>query len=71
MQSCKAFSENHNDKHNSKAKYEWYRYDTRFAIPKYDFDEEFFQFYRFATFFNKARIKMSALLGRRVELFFL
>ena len=32
----KAFSENHKDKHNSKAKYGWYRYDTRFAIPKYD-----------------------------------
>ena len=32
----KAFSENHKDKHNSKAKYGWYRYDTRFVIPKYD-----------------------------------
>ena len=32
----KAFSENHKDKHNSKAKYGWYRYDTRFAIPQYD-----------------------------------
>lgn len=27
---------NHKYKHNSKAKYGWYRYDTRFAIPKYD-----------------------------------
>ena len=36
----KAFSENHKDKHNSKAKYGWYRYDTRFAIPKYDNDGE-------------------------------
>ena len=34
--SNKAFSENHKDKHNSKAKYGWYRYDTRFAIPKYN-----------------------------------
>jgi len=36
----KAFSDNHKDKHNSKAKYGWYRYDTRFAIPKYDNDGE-------------------------------
>ena len=36
----KAFSENYKDKHNSKAKYGWYRYDTRFAIPKYDNDGE-------------------------------
>lgn len=38
--SNKAFSENHKDKHNSKAKYGWYRYDTRFAIPKYSNDGE-------------------------------
>lgn len=31
----KTFSENHKVKHNTKAKYGWYRYDTRFAIPKY------------------------------------
>lgn len=36
----KAFTENHKDKHNSKAKYGWYRYDTRFAVPKYDYDGE-------------------------------
>ena len=36
----KAFSENYKDKHNSKAKYGWYRYDTRFAIQKYDNDGE-------------------------------
>lgn len=36
----KAFSENYKDKHNRKAKYGWYRYDTRFAIPKYDNDGE-------------------------------
>ena len=36
----KTFSENHKDKHNSKAKYGWYRYDIRFAIPKYDNDGE-------------------------------
>ena len=33
-----AFSENHKDKHNTKAKYGWYRYDTKFAIPKYNDD---------------------------------
>lgn len=38
--SNKTFSENHKAKHNSKAKYGWYRYDTRFAIPKYDNDGE-------------------------------
>lgn len=38
--SNKTFSENHKTKHNSKAKYGWYRYDTRFAIPKYDNDGE-------------------------------
>ena len=36
----KAFTENHKDKHNSKVKYGWYRYDTRFAVPKYDNDGE-------------------------------
>ena len=31
----KSFSENYKDKHKKKARYGWYRYDTRFAIPKY------------------------------------
>ena len=34
----KTFSENKKNKHNSKAKYGWYRYDTRFAVPKYNND---------------------------------
>ena len=38
--SNKMFSENYKDKHNNKAKYGWYRYDTRFAVPKYDNDGE-------------------------------
>ena len=38
--SNKVFSENYKDKHNNKAKYGWYRYDTRFAIPKYNNDGE-------------------------------
>ena len=36
----KTFSENKKSKHNSKAKYGWYRYDTRFAVPKYNNDGE-------------------------------
>ncbi len=36
----KVFSENHKSKHKNKAKYGWYRYDTRFAIPKYNDDGE-------------------------------
>lgn len=36
----KTFSENHKYKHNNKAKYGWYRYDTRFAISKYNDDGE-------------------------------
>jgi len=36
----KTFSENHKSKHNNKAKHGWYRYDTRFAIPKYNNDGE-------------------------------
>ena len=36
----KTFSENTKSKHNSKAKYGWYRYDTRFAVPKYNNDGE-------------------------------
>jgi len=36
--SNKAFSENYKDKHSNKARYGWYRYDTRFAIPKYNDD---------------------------------
>ena len=32
----KTFSENYTQKHNTDAKFGWYRYDTRFAIPVYD-----------------------------------
>ena len=31
----RTFSENYKEKHSSTAKYGWYRYDTRFAIPRY------------------------------------
>ena len=34
--SNKTFAENYTQKHNTDAKYGWYRYDTRFAIPVYD-----------------------------------
>lgn len=32
----KTFAENYTQKHNTDAKFGWYRYDTRFAIPVYD-----------------------------------
>lgn len=32
----KAESPDYNNKHKSKAKYGWYRYDTRFGLPVYD-----------------------------------
>ena len=32
----KTFAENYTKKHNADAKFGWYRYDTRFAIPVYD-----------------------------------
>ncbi len=32
----KTFAENYERKHNTDAKFGWYRYDTRFAIPVYD-----------------------------------
>lgn len=31
-----AFEENHKEKHNKNAKYGWYRYDVRFALPIYE-----------------------------------
>ena len=36
----KVFSENYKDKHKNTAKYGWYRYDIKFAIPKYDNEGE-------------------------------
>ena len=41
----KTFSENKKSKHNSKAKYGWYRYDTRFAVPKYNNDGELTEYF--------------------------
>lgn len=32
----KTFTENYEQKHHSNAKYGWYRYDTRFALPIYN-----------------------------------
>ena len=32
----KTFAENYAQKHNTDAKFGWYRYDTRFAIPVYN-----------------------------------
>ncbi len=36
----KTFTENYAQKHSTDAKFGWYRYDTRFAIPVYDDDGE-------------------------------
>ena len=36
--SNKSFTENYDAKHNKNAKYGWYRYDTRFALPVYGND---------------------------------
>lgn len=36
----KSFSENYSLKHNMNAKYGWYRYDTKFALPKYNLENE-------------------------------
>lgn len=36
----KATSEDFNDKHGNKAKYGWYRYDTRLALPVYNEEGE-------------------------------
>ena len=36
----KTYTENYDSKHKDNAKYGWYRYDTRFALPKYNSDNE-------------------------------
>jgi hypothetical protein len=36
----RSYKENHESKHRQDAKYGWYRYDTRFALPVYDEDGE-------------------------------
>ena len=36
----KSFSDNYEAKHNRDAKFGWYRYDSRFAIPKYGYEGE-------------------------------
>lgn len=36
----RTFSENYAQKHNTDAKFGWYRYDTRFALPVYDDNRE-------------------------------
>lgn len=38
--SNKVVTEDFGEKHKSKAKYGWYRYDTRFGIPFYNSDDE-------------------------------
>lgn len=40
---------NYNSKHKSRAKFGWYRYDTRFGIPVYDEKEELIRYNIFTT----------------------
>lgn len=40
----KSVTEDINKKHKAKAKYGWYRYDTRFGIPVYDSDGEIIKY---------------------------
>lgn len=40
---------NYKGKHKSKAKFGWYRYDTRFGIPVYDENEELIRYNIFST----------------------
>lgn len=42
--SQKRFRENLKEKHNSDAEYGWYRYDTKFALPVYDENQELERF---------------------------
>ncbi len=45
----KSFAENYAQKHNADAKFGWYRYDTRFAIPVYDDSMELVRYNVFAA----------------------
>lgn len=45
----KKFTENYAQKHNTDAKFGWYRYDTRFAIPVYDDGMELVRYNVFAA----------------------
>ena len=38
--SGKEYKENYKEKHNMDAKYGWYKYDSRFALPVFDKDGE-------------------------------
>lgn len=40
----KRFKENLKEKHDSDAKYGWYRYDTKFALPVYNENQELERF---------------------------
>jgi len=45
----RTFAENYAQKHNVDAKFGWYRYDTRFAIPVYDDDMKLVRYNVFAA----------------------
>ena len=60
----KTFAENYVQKHNTDAKFGWYRYDTRFALPVYDDDK---QLVRYNVF--KARILVRHALDGKLYLY--
>lgn len=55
------FEENHKRKHSRDARYGWYRYDTRFALPVYD---EYGEIERFNVF-NASLLIRHALNGKK------
>ena len=40
----KSYAQDYNNKHKKKAKYGWYRYDTRLALPIYSDDGELIKY---------------------------
>ena len=55
--SNRRYKENLAQKHNSNAKYGWYRYDSRFALPVYD---EMGEVERYNVFFAELLIRHAA-----------
>ena len=60
----KTFAENYVQKHNTDAKFGWYRYDTRFAIPVYDDGKELVRYNVF-----KAKILVRHAANGRLYLY--
>ncbi len=56
--SNRQYSENYKSKHNKDAKYGWYRYDVRFALPVYDDSNG--EICRYNVFFARMLVRHSA-----------